>query len=292
MSEPDSSPPPSNPPASNGSPAILAFVLAPIAYVGGRALNVLDHIGSMVMLTGQATGWLSRAIINRKIRLGHAAIISQLVRVGAKSIFIISLVSSCIGLILALQLSPPLDKFGQKELVANIVGIAVLRELGPLIASVVLTGFAGAAIAAEIGTMVVGEEIEALEAHALNPVRFLVVPRIIASTVSMTCLAVIADFVAVCAALMTAMIALDIPYASFMTNLLSQVKPVDFWTGIGKGGVFGFLIGVIACGNGLQVTGGAAGVGKATTATVVESVVAIIIADMIFTAIFYALNLV
>jgi phospholipid/cholesterol/gamma-HCH transport system permease protein len=279
-------------PEETSSPGLLAVLLSPIAYIGHRVLSILDHIGSMVMLLGEASGWLSRAIINRKIRLGHAAIISQIVRVGAKSIFIISLVSSCIGLILALQLSPPLDKFGQKELVANIVGIAVLRELGPLIAAVVLTGFAGAAIAAEIGTMVVGEEIEALEAHALNPVRFLVVPRIIAATLSMTCLAVIADFVAVVAALITAMLALDIPYASFMTNLLSQIKPVDFWTGVGKGGIFGLLIGVIACGNGLQVTGGAAGVGKATTATVVESVVAIIIADMIFTAIFYALNLV
>lgn len=271
---------------------LLAIVLAPFSFVGGRVLSILDHIGSLVVLTGQAMGWLSRALINRKIRLGHAAIISQLVRVGARSLFIISLVSSCIGLILALQMSPPLDQFGQKELVANIIGVAVLRELGPLIAAVVMTGFAGAAIAAEIGTMVVGEEIEALEAHALNPVRFLVVPRIIAATISMTALAVFADLVAIAAALVTAMLALDIPYATFVSNLLDQVKPVDFWTGVGKGAIFGFLIGVIACGNGLQVTGGAAGVGKATTATVVESVVAIIIADMIFTAIFYALHLV
>jgi len=267
--------------------------LAPIAYVGMRTLNVLDHIGSMVMLLSEASSWLVRAARNpRRVRLGHAAIISQIVRIGARSIFIISLVSGCIGLILALQLSPPLDEFGQKELVANIVGIAVLRELGPLIAAVVLTGFAGAAIAAEIGTMVVGEEIEALEAHALNPVRFLVVPRVIAALVSMTCLAVIADLVAVAAALATAVLALGIPYTTFMNNLLDQIALVDFLTGVGKGTIFGLLIGTIACGNGLQVTGGAAGVGKATTDTVVESVVAIIIADMIFTAIFYALDLV
>lgn len=175
---------------------------------------------------------------------------------------------------------------------ANIIGVAVLRELGPLIAAVVMTGFAGAAIAAEIGTMVVSEEIEALEAHALNPVRFLVVPRIIAATISMTALAVFADLVAIVSSMVTSMLALGIPRATFVSNLLDQVKPVDFWTGVGKGAIFGFLIGVIACGNGLQVSGGAAGVGKATTATVVESVVAIIVADMIFTAIFYALHLV
>lgn len=274
-------------------PSTAAVLLAPITFLGDRTLNVLDHIGSMVMLLGQATAWVYRALRRRKrVRLGSAAIVSQIVRVGARSLFIISLVSACIGLILALQLSPPLDQFGQRELVANIIGVAVLRELGPLIAAVVLTGFAGAAIAAEIGTMVVGEEIEALEAHALNPVRFLVVPRVIASTVSMTCLAVIADAVSVLSGLATSMLALQIPYTTFMDNLLTQVKLVDFLTGIGKGSVFGLLIGVIACGNGLQVTGGAAGVGKATTDTVVESVVAIIIADMIFTAIFYALKLV
>jgi phospholipid/cholesterol/gamma-HCH transport system permease protein len=281
------------PEPAEARPSPLSIALAPIGFLGERALNILDHIGSLVLLFGQAAAWIYRAGRNRKkVRLGWGAIVSQIVRVGARSVFIISLVSACIGLILALQLSPPLDEFGQKELVANIIGVAVLRELGPLIAAVVLTGFAGAAIAAEIGTMVVGEEIEAMEAHALNPIRFLVVPRVAAAIVAMTCLAVIADAVSIGAGLMTAIVALDIPYKTFMTNLLDQVKMVDLATGIGKGSVFGLLIGVIACGNGLQVTGGAAGVGKATTSTVVESVVAIIISDMIFTAIFYALKLV
>jgi phospholipid/cholesterol/gamma-HCH transport system permease protein len=268
------------------------FVLAPVAFLGERTLNIIDHIGSMVLLLGEAIGWIWRSSRHRKVRFGFAAMVSQIVRVGVRSLFIISLVSGAIGLILALQLAPPLDQFGQRDMVANIIGVAVLRELGPLIAAVVLTGFAGAAIAAELGTMVVGEEIEALEAHALNPVRFLVVPRVIATVVSMTALAVIADIVAVTAALLTAMIVLDIPYSTFINNFLQQVKPVDFYTGVLKGTIFGLLIGVIACGNGLKVTGGAAGVGRATTNTVVESIVAIIIADMIFTAIFYALDLV
>ncbi len=272
---------------------LLTLLVAPVSFLGQRALAVLDHIGSMVMLLRDVSGWLWRSVrYRKKFRFGFAAIVSQVVRVGARSLFIISLVSGCIGFILALQLAPPLDQFGQKELVANIIGVAVLRELGPLIAAVVLTGFAGAAIAAEIGTMVVGEEIEALEANALNPVRFMVIPRVLAAVLSMTCLAVIADVVSISSGLMTSMVALDIPYATYVNNLLDQVKPVDFWTGVGKGSIFGLLIGVIACGNGLQVTGGAAGVGKATTATVVESVVAIIIADMVFTAIFYALKLV
>jgi phospholipid/cholesterol/gamma-HCH transport system permease protein len=273
-------------------PKAVALLLSPVSFMGDRTLWLLDHIGGLVFLLAEAIGWVLRSTRSRRVRIGYAAIVSQIVRVGARSLMIVSLVSGAIGLILALQLAPPLEEYGQKENIANIVGIAVLRELGPLIAAVVLTGFAGAAIAAEIGTMVVGEEIEALEAHALNPVRFLVVPRVIATLISMTLLGVIADAVSISSALLTAMLALDIPAHTFIDNLLLQVKPVDFYTGVGKGSVFGLLIGLIACGNGLKVTGGAAGVGKATTATVVESVVAIIIADMIFTAIFYALKLV
>lgn len=273
-------------------PEPVAFVVAPVAYLGQRVTNILSHIGSIMLLFIEASGWIYAALRGRgKVRLGKVAIVSQLIRIGVRSLFIISLVSGSIGLILALQLAPPLDEFGQKELVANIIGVAILRELGPLIAAIVLTGFAGAAIAAEIGTMVVGEEIEALEACALNPVRFLVVPRVVAAVIAMTCLAVVSDVVSITAAMFTALLALDIPLNTFMSNLLDQVKPVDFFTGVAKGSVFGLLIGIIACGNGLKVTGGAEGVGRATTNTVVESVVAIVIADMIFTAVFYALKL-
>src|SRR5690606_15710918 len=134
------------------------------------------------------------------------------------SIFIVSLVSFSVGLILALNMAPPLDQFGSRQLVANIIGVAVLRELGPLMAAIVLTGFAGAAIAAELGTMVVGEEIEALEVHALDPVRFRVVPRIIASILSMFALAVISNIVAVMGAMLVSRLVLAIPFSIFWEN--------------------------------------------------------------------------
>jgi phospholipid/cholesterol/gamma-HCH transport system permease protein len=279
---------PGEPPRSSA----LALLLSPLNFVGERVLSLLDHIGSVFFIVAQALRWVLRSIIERRTRLGRAALIAQIVRVGVRSVFIVSLVSGCVGLILAFQLAPPLEEFGQKEAVANIIGVAVLRELGPLIGAIVLTGFAGASIAAEIGTMVVSEEVEALEAHALNPVRFLVVPRVIASVVSMSALAVVACFVAIAASLFISVTVLDIPYTTYMDNTLRQVKPVDFYTGVGKATVFGLLIGAIACTNGLKVSGGAAGVGKATTGTVVQSVVAIVIADLIFTAVFYALKLV
>lgn len=280
------------PEPSNPRRSLFDVLLWPIERIGARAISVLDHAGSLVFLFFDAFGWVLRALFSRKVRLGRFAIISQMVRVGVQSVFIVSLVSGAVGLILTLQLAPPLDQFGQRALVANIISVAVLRELGPLIGAIVLTGFAGAAIAAEIGTMVVSEEIEALEAHALNPVRFLVVPRVIATVLSMTVLGVVSSFVAIVSSLAISVVMLDIPLETYMKNFEAQAKMVDFLTGLSKGTIFGGLIGLIACGNGLKVTGGAAGVGHATTATVVQCVVAIVIADLVFTAIFFALKLV
>ncbi|MCC5824110.1 MAG: ABC transporter permease [Phycisphaerales bacterium] len=278
-------------PADERPGRFVESLLYPVAIVGRRTIGILDHTGSVFYLLLDAMRWVWRGLTQKRYRLGKSAIVSQIIRVGVQSVFIVSIVSGAVGLILALQLAPPLDEFGQRDKIANIIAVAVLRELGPLIGAIVLTGFAGASIAAEIGTMVVSEEIEALEAHALNPVRFLVVPRVLASLISMTCLGVISSFVAIVAALAASVIVLGVPYETYMTNMLQQAKQVDFWTGVFKGGVFGTLIGIIACANGLKVTGGAAGVGRATTYTVVECVVAIVIADLVFTAIFFALEL-
>jgi len=260
--------------------------------ISSRLIGFVSHVGAITLLFLSAAQWVIRSTYQPKVRIGRSAIVSQIVRIGVRSIGIVSLVSGCVGLILAFQLSPPLDEFGQKDKVANIVGVAILRELGPLIAAIVLTGFAGASIAAEIGTMVVGEEIEALEAHAMNPVKFLVVPRVVASVLSLTAISVIANVVAIASALGISMVALDIPYAAFMSNLFDQVKLVDFLTGVSKGAVFGLLIAIIACYNGLKVSGGAMGVGIATTNTVVQAVVAVIVCDLVFTTIFFALGMV
>jgi phospholipid/cholesterol/gamma-HCH transport system permease protein len=279
--------------APNDTPRLSLFglLLLPFALLGRRTIGIVEHVGVVTYLLFDAVRWFCRAAFGKKYRLGKSAIVSQIIRIGVQSIFIVSIVSGSVGLILALQLAPPLDEFGQRDKIANIISVAVLRELGPLIGAIVLTGFAGASIAAEIGTMVVSEEVEALEAHALNPVRFLVVPRVLASLISMTCLGVISSFVAIVAAMAVSVLVLAVPYETYMNNMLQQAKMVDFFTGVFKGGVFGCLIGIIACANGLKVSGGAAGVGRATTYTVVECVVAIVVADLIFTTIFFALKL-
>jgi phospholipid/cholesterol/gamma-HCH transport system permease protein len=276
---------------SDRTPKRPWFALHFFEFVGSLAFRTLDHVGSVMRLLFECLWWIVRSFLPGGARIGRTAIVSQIVRVGVRSVGIVSLVSGCVGLILAFQLAPPLDDFGKRDLIANIIGVAVTRELGPLIGAIVLTGFAGASIAAEIGTMVVSEEVEALEAHALNPVRFLVVPRVLAAVLSMTVLGTLSTATALAAAAVISALGLGVPWESFKSGLLDQVKFVDYMTGVAKSSVFGLLIGIIACANGLKVSGGAAGVGRATTSTVVQCVVAIVVADLIFTAIFYALKL-
>jgi phospholipid/cholesterol/gamma-HCH transport system permease protein len=257
---------------------------------GNLWVRTFEFLGGVTGLLVDVFCWIYKGLFTNNVRLGKAATVNQIVRIGARSVGIICLVCSCIGLILAIQMAPPLATFGQTDKIANIVGVAVLRELGPLISAIVLTGFAGAAIAAELGSMVVGEEIEALESQALNPIRFLAVPRVLATIVSLVLLTIIGDVVAIATACIVSVELLGVPYELYEANTLMQISLSDFTTGLFKAAVFGMILASIACYNGFKVSGGAAGVGKATTDTVVQTVVSIVIADLIFTTIFYQIG--
>ncbi len=267
-----------------------SFIIRGLDRVGGFWLDRFALIGGVYYLIHDVAKWIWRSIVNPNVRFGRTALLTQIVRVGAKATGIVMLVCGCVGLILALQMEPVLAEYGQTSLIAFIVGVSITRELGPLIAAIVLTGFAGAAIAAELGTMVVGEEIEALEAHALNPVRFLVVPRICATTIGLILLTVIGDVTAIVAGGVMSVGALGVPYELYVSNTFLAIDLSDFLTGLVKASVFGVILSALACYHGLSVTGGAAGVGRATTATVVQAVVAVILADLVFTAIFYSVG--
>jgi phospholipid/cholesterol/gamma-HCH transport system permease protein len=276
---------------STGTPTLAAR--RPLALLDrwiGFWASAFEIIGALYWLCRDAVAWAWAGFVLRRVRIGSSAITAQIVRVGVRSIPIVMLVSGSIGIILALQTSPSLEEFGQTDKVANLIGVAVFRELGPLIAAIVMVGFAGASIAAELGTMVVGEEVEALEAMGLNPVRYLVVPRLAATVASLLALAVISDLTSVFFGMVIGVTALGIPYDLYVSNTISQLKMSDFLTGLLKAGVFGLLLGLIACQNGLRVTGGAAGVGRATTETVVQTVIFVILSDLFFSAIFYALG--
>lgn len=268
---------------------VAALGEAAIAGARGLAARV-RYLGGLGYLLSDATRWLWRAVVRREVRLGRQALALQMVRVGVRSIPIIVLVQTFIGIILALQMAPTLESYGSIDRVANIIAIAMFRELGPLLSAIVLSGFAGASIAAEIGAMVESEEIKALRAHALDPVRFLVTPRLLATVVMLTGLAVMADVVGVLGGLLTSWLVLDIQPLMYLENTRAALLYRDFFTGLVKAGVFGMLIALIACYEGLNVRGGAEGVGRATTSTVVRSIVALIATDCLFTVLFYVLG--
>jgi phospholipid/cholesterol/gamma-HCH transport system permease protein len=268
------------------------IITGPIAAVGSFAINTLEFLGGLGYLLADTAAAIRAGLFRpRGRRLGWKNLWAQMVRVGVRSIAIVSLVLFCIGAILALQMAPILKDYGVLPRVADIIGIAIFRELGPLVAAIVLTGFAGASIAAELGTMVVSEEIEALRASAIPPIRFLVVPRVLATTVMMICLAVVADLVGMAGGMFVSRYFLGIGFLQYIDHTFDAVKLMDFLTGLVKAGVFGTLISGLACYLGLNVTGGAEGVGNATTRTVVLTIVALIIVDLIFTGVFYFLGL-
>jgi phospholipid/cholesterol/gamma-HCH transport system permease protein len=268
------------------------FITRPITILGARVIGLLEFIGGVGYLLLDTLVATKRALVTgRGRRIGWQNLWAQMVRVGVRSVPIVTLVLLCIGAILALQMAPILRDYGALQQVADIISVAVFRELGPLVAAIVLTGFAGASIAAEMGTMVVSEEIEALEAQAISPIRFLVVPRVLATTLMMVCVAVVADLMGILGGLFVATNVLGLSASGYLVHTFNAIHVDDFSTGLFKAGVFGALISTMACYLGLGVTGGAQGVGVATTRTVVLTIVALITVDLVFTGVFYALGL-
>lgn len=253
--------------------------------VGGA----VKYIGGVSRLLGDVTGKFTLSAVGRA-RMRFEALLSQSFRFGVRSLAIVMLVQTFIGIILALNLAPTLALYGQLEQTATVVAIAVFRELGPLITAILLSGFAGASVAAELGAMVEGEEIKALRAHALDPVQFLVVPRVIATALMMVLLTIVADVIGVFGGFLTGVFILDISPLTYIDLTAQAVDLTDYLTGLFKALIFGVLIAGLACYEGLNVRGGAEGVGLATTTTVVKSIVALIGADCVFTAVFYVVG--
>ena len=261
--------------------------------LGAAVIGKLALIGSVGLLMLQAFLLLPGQLCARRGRaLAYRNLVFQMYRVGVRSAGVVGLVTFCIGAILALQIGPILRKYGALDQLASLIGVAMFREMGPLIGAIVLTGFAGASIAAEIGTMAVGEELKALKAHAINPVAFLVVPRVLATTVMTVCLAVLSDWLGVVGGAFTGLyLALDIPVPEYVRQTFDRVTIADVGTGLIKAAVFGAIIGTLACQQGMAVRGGAEGVGNATTRTVVLSIVALVVVDLWFTFVFYMVGI-
>lgn len=246
----------------------------------------LERFGRFCILSGDI---LQRGVL--RPFCGEFTKLSEIIRMvhrmGVGSVPIVVLICSFVGMILAMQTAYQLAKFGATLYVASLVSVSVVRELGPLITAILVSGRVGAGVAAELGTMAVSEEITALRTMALNPVRILLVPRVAALIIALPVLTLIGDAVAILGGLVIGWAYLHLPPELFYKVAIEGLVMKDFLTGFAKSVIFAVLIGLIACYKGYTVRGGAVGVGAATTETVVTSIVAIIIADLLFTALFY-----
>jgi len=211
-------------------------------------------------------------------------------RVGADALPIVALISFLMGLIIAFQSAVPMKRFGAEIFVADLVGLSMLRELAPLMTAILLAGRSGAAFAAEIGTMQVNQEIDALTTMGLDPVRFLVVTRVLAALLMTPILTLFADLVGLIGGAIT-MQTFGIPLITFVHEVDSIVDFPDFMAGFVKAFVFAVLIAAIGCLRGLQTTTGASAVGDAATRAVVSGIILIVITDGIFSVIYFVLDI-
>lgn len=251
------------------------------AGLGRQFIDFLYFLGGVSALFLQMLRWVfsppfefRRTIIQAK-------------RCGWESLPIISLIALFIGLIMALQIAYMMQRFGSEMYIASIVALAIVRELGPVITSLVVAGRVGAAIAAEIGTMQVTEQVDALRALAYSPVKYLVVPRFLALMLMLPLLTVYANILGIFGGYSISVFRLGISSGMYLNITYETLLYKDLFTGLLKSLVFGVIIALSGCYHGLKVSGGAEGVGRATTAAVVTSFIWIIIADCFISAIFY-----
>lgn len=217
----------------------------------------------------------------------YPKILSQLYRMGVQSFAVVALISIFLGMILSLQTAYQLQQFGATAYVGSLVTVSVVRELGPLLTAILIAGRVGAGITAELGSMVVHDEITALNTMAINPREFLLVPRQVALVIGLPILTLIANALAIGGGMILSWSYLGIPMSQFYRIGQTSIVLADLATGFTKSVVFAILIATISCYKGFSVRGGASEVGKATTETVVLSIVYIIFADLIFTFLFY-----
>lgn len=241
-------------------------------------------MGSPISALGEFFLLLQRALIAVFTdRPRGRVLLDQLHEVGVRSVSIVNLTAVFTGMVMALQLGYFLSKFGAKIFVSRIVGLAVISELGPVLTALMVGGRVGAGMAAELGTMKVTEQIDAMRALGTDPVSYLVVPRLLAIAVMLPLLTGMADVIAVLGGCFVAYGELGVAPTFYFTSLLQFLTLGDIARSLTKAAVFAVIIGGIACMNGMGASGGADGVGRATTRTVVMSSISVLISDFFLT---------
>jgi phospholipid/cholesterol/gamma-HCH transport system permease protein len=252
------------------------------APVGRATMTLLAHIGRLAIFTAQALA----AIVSPPIYLRLIGV--QIMRIGYFSLPVVGLTAFFTGGALALQIYLGGNRYGAEAIVPQIVVLGITRELGPVIAGLMVAGRVAAAIAAEIGTMKVTEQIDALTTLATNPIKYLVVPRLIAAVLCMPILVAVADSIGVFGGYAVATQSLGFAGSIYLKNTVDFATNQDIVSGLIKAAAFGFIIALMGCYNGFNSKGGAQGVGNATTAAVVSSSILILAANYLLTSLLFS----
>ena len=243
----------------------------------------LAELGGLALLGGDAIRQSFRRPFERRLW------VEQLEHLGVQSLTITNVTLLFTGMVLAVQTAYSLSSYGGESFVGNLLALAIVRELGPVLTALMVAGRVGAGITAELGSMTVTEQVDALRVLAASPVKKLVVPRVGALVIGLPILTVLADVVGLFGGMVLAVSEVGQSRSYFISHVLLALTMQDVMSGVGKTFFFAIFIGIIACYNGLNATGGADGVGKATTNTVVTASIAIIVSDFFLTKIFLTL---
>lgn len=259
----------------------MAILIGNIKMLGQKTLGLLRYTGAVSMLIGN----IFLMLFQRPYRIKY--IIKQITRIGTESLPIVSLISLFTGMVLALQSAYQMQKISAEMYIASLVALSVTRELGPVLTALIVAGRCGASITAELGTMKVTEQIDALETMGTNPINYLVMPRFWALLISVPILTIYADLVGILGGYVIGRYKLHITHHIYYKMTFDPLTHKDIYTGLLKSVVFAFIICIIACYEGMNAKEGAEGVGKATTSSVVRSFILIIAADCLLTAMLY-----
>lgn len=255
-------------------------------WVGRKLFHVFDEAGHFSFLVRSSARWALRSKIEWRQTL------IQMLRIGVESLPVSAMTSFFTGMVLALQSGATSKHFFNEPLfVGTVVSFAIVMELGPVMTSLVVSGRAGAAIAAELGTMKVTEQIDALYTLGTDPVRYLVIPRVLAFVAVLPFLVVVSDFMGVIGGYIVATVKLGVAFSTYWHDIVDNMRVRHFVHGYIKGYVFAIVISFICCYKGINTRGGAEGVGKATTTAVVLSMVSVLILDYFVTAVLVAVGI-
>ncbi len=260
-----------------------------LAKLGCAVLDALDEIQQLLAFFGALVTTLASTIV-RPWRLRFTSFSAHLLTTGLDALPIVGLLSFLIGVVLAFQGASQLRQFGAEIFTINLLSISILREIGVLMTAIIVAGRSGSAFTAQIGTMVVNEEVDAMRTLGLDPMEVLVLPRVLALMVALPLLAVFADVMGLLGGGLLTIFILDIPVPQFLSQLRASTDGSQFWLGIIKAPVFAFVIAMVGCRNGLMVGGDAESVGRLTTQAVVSGIFLVIILDAAFSIAYNALG--